>query len=315
MLQDQEVIVLENEATIGAGIARKLNFSIVSDFAITENTTADAYDIKIADGAVSNNHINAAANIAYSKLDAATIPKTFSNFVNVKNEYVLVLLLRDHRAAQQPREDRDVHDTDRDHHLPETRAEHRDDRDREEQTRDGEHDVHQPHDDRARPATDIAGERAEQQAHGEPDPDGHDADQQRIARAVHDPAEDVAPLEVEAQQVLAARWLRLQDPADEVDVVRRVARRDPLSPDGADHEHAHQHGADDRPDVVREPVPRLAPEPTRRLLELELRDFELGDAHPEYLIRGLITAYATSTTRLTSTKTSARKRIPPWSTG
>jgi hypothetical protein len=54
---DQEVIVLENEATIGAGIARKLNFSITSDFTITENTSADAYDIKIADDAIGTNHI------------------------------------------------------------------------------------------------------------------------------------------------------------------------------------------------------------------------------------------------------------------
>lgn len=66
---DQEVIVLENEAAIGAGIGRKLNFSITTDFDVTENTTADAYDVKIADNAVKTNHIENGA-VTATKLAA-----------------------------------------------------------------------------------------------------------------------------------------------------------------------------------------------------------------------------------------------------
>ncbi len=194
-----------------------------------------------------------------------------------RSEHVLVLLLRDHRAAQQPREDRDVHDADRDHHLPQTRAEHRDDRDREEQAGDGQHDVHHAHHDRAGPASDVAREGPEERADREPDRDRDDADQQRVARAVDDPAEDVAPLEVEAEPMFHARRLRLEDPVHEIDVVRRMARRDQRGEQGADHEDADDRRTDEGTPVVRQAIPGLVPEAARRLLELELGDLEFGD--------------------------------------
>jgi hypothetical protein len=40
-----------------------------------------------------------------------------------------------------------------------------------------------------------------------------------------------------------------------------------------------------------------------------------SDAHQLYRIRGLMMAYEMSTSRFTRTNTSARKRIPPCSTG
>ena len=63
--------------------------------------------------------------------------------------------------------------------------------------------------------------RADHQAEREADADGDKADQQRVARAVHDAAELVAPEAVEAEPVVARRVLRPEQP-----VVAGPARAD-----------------------------------------------------------------------------------------
>ena len=156
----------------------------------------------------------------------------------VRREHVVVLLLREHGPAQEPREDGDVHDPDGDHHVAQALPEHRDDRDREQKPRDREHDVHQPHHTRVGEPAEVAGNGTEDEADREPDRDGNDADQERVARAVHDSAEHVAALDVEPEQVLPRRRLRLEDPVDEEDVVGRVVRRDPGRADRCDHERS-----------------------------------------------------------------------------
>src|SRR5919109_5381555 len=122
-----------------------------------------------------------------------------------RREHEVVLALREHRAAEEPREDRDVHDPDRNHDLLQAGAERRHDPDRKEQTRDGEHDVHAAHDQRVHDAAEVAGERAEDEPDREPDRDGHDADHERVAGAVEDAAEDVATELVDAEQVVPRR--------------------------------------------------------------------------------------------------------------
>ncbi len=125
----------------------------------------------------------------------------------------------------------------------------------------------------------VAGERTQYEADGQPDSDGDNADQQRVPSAVDDAAEDVAALDVEPEEVVAARCLRLKDSADRENVVRRVVRRDPWRAERSDREQRHDRAADDCADVPRQAVPGLAPEPACRLLELELRRLELGDTH------------------------------------
>src|SRR5919205_274803 len=98
-------------------------------------------------------------------------------------EHEVVLALREHRAAEQAGEDRDVHDPDRDHDLVEARVQDGDDPDREEETRDRKHHVHAAHDQRVDEAADVAGDRAEDEADREADRDRDDPDQEREACA------------------------------------------------------------------------------------------------------------------------------------
>jgi hypothetical protein len=90
---DEKALVLEASTPIGAGLGRKINFNVATDFDIIEDTGADTYDISIADDAIDTTHIldsavtNAklAGSIDYSKLLAASFPKGFNNFFNVKD--------------------------------------------------------------------------------------------------------------------------------------------------------------------------------------------------------------------------------------
>ena len=80
--------------------------------------------------------------IAFGRMCATRIARP-AHADRARGQHVVVLALRQDRAAQQAREDRDLRHADRDHDLREARAEHRDDPDREQQARDREHDVHQ----------------------------------------------------------------------------------------------------------------------------------------------------------------------------
>ena len=118
-------------------------------------------------------------------------------------------------ARMEPRkaaQDRDLGDADGDHHLREPGAEHGRDADRQEQAGDRERHVHYPHQDRVDDAAEEPRDPADHQADREADADGDEADQQRVARSVHDAAELVAPQTVEAEPVVARRVLRPEQP-------------------------------------------------------------------------------------------------------
>ena len=68
-----------------------------------------------------------------------------------RRQHEVVLALREHGAPQETREDRDVDDADRDHHLEEAGPEQGDDPDRHQEAGNRQHDVDEPH--RARLST------------------------------------------------------------------------------------------------------------------------------------------------------------------
>ena len=131
--------------------------------------------------------------------------RAFRDADRARGEHEVVVPLAEDRAAHQPREDRNLRDADRDHDLEHAGTEHRDDPDREQQAGDREHDVRQAHDHAVDDPADVARDRAEHHADREADRDRDDADQERVARAVEDPRELVAPLLVDPEPVVGRR--------------------------------------------------------------------------------------------------------------
>ena len=201
-------------------------------------------------------------------------------------EHEVVLPLAEDRAAHQPREDRNLRHADRDHDLEEAGPEHRDDPDREQQAGDREHDVRQAHDHAVDDPADVARDRAEHHADREADRDRDDADQERVAGAVEDPRELVAPLLVDPEPVVGRR-ARAAAPAEPREIADdRVLGCDHRREDGAGDEEPDEREADHCSRVTAQSRPRVAPETAGRRLELDLSGFELRDAH-DRRIRGL----------------------------
>ena len=75
-------------------------------------------------------------------------------------------------------------------------------------------------------AAEVAGDRAEDEADREADRDGDDADQQRVAGAVDDPRELVAPERVEAEPVVGRRARAAAAGEPREILAARVLRRD-----------------------------------------------------------------------------------------
>src|SRR4029079_14490462 len=165
------------------------------------------------------------------------------------------------------------------------------------------------------------GDRAEHEADREARGDGDETDHERVAGPVDDPRELVAAEGVEPHRVrlrragAAAAVERDREQVLLVRVVRGEQRRE----NGAEREQEHEREAGDRTGVAAQAAEGVAPESAGRRIERALGDLdlELGglDRHQLTRIRGLMTAYEMSTSRFTITNTTARKRIPPWSTG
>jgi hypothetical protein len=200
----------------------------------------------------------------------------------------------------------------------EDRPARNDDADREQQAGHGKHDVHEPHDHRVDSAAEVARDCPEKQPDRQSDRDGDNADQKRVAGAVNNPRELVSSLLIDAEEMIgggAGTAAPLKSAKRVLDAFTcRILRCDQRGEHRDRHEEADEPEADQRARVSPQPVPGIAPQTARRRLELDFSGFELGDAH-ETLILGLMSAYERSTSRLTSTKMMARKRIPPWSTG
>src|SRR5919204_608907 len=190
-----------------------------------------------------------------------------------RGEHEVVLALREHGAAEQPREDRDVHDPDRDHDLVQAGVQDGDDPDREEQAGDRQHHVHAAHDQRVDEAADVARDRAEDEADREADRDRDDPDDEREPRAVEDPAVHVAAQLVDAEPVLVRRpGAAAARDQEQVLLLRRVGREQRRER-RRDDEDQDEDGAEDRRGVAHEPPERVAPEPAGRRLERDLVGF------------------------------------------
>ena len=165
-------------------------------------------------------------------------------------------------------------------------------------------------------AAEVAGGRAEHEPDREADRDGDDADQEREARAVDDARELVARERVEPEPVLARRAVERVREAQAAragrtarSAARRARRRRRTR---RARSRRSQPGFALAAGATRPPTePPLGGARSCDLSRLELGDRHLGrasDPRVEERVRDV-------DDRLTSTKTSARKRIPPWSTG
>jgi hypothetical protein len=157
-------------------------------------------------------------------------------------------------------------------------GERRDDPNRQEQARDREHDVHHAHDRRVDEAADVTGDRAEDESDRKPDPNGDNPDQQRHAGAVHDPREEIAPEEVDAEPVLGrgAGTAAVRD-LQQV-LLDRIVSGDPRREDRAGHEDEDEDEAGDCAGIAEQAVEGVTPEPARRVA-LDFNGFDLGDTH------------------------------------
>src|SRR5919198_1694645 len=197
-----------------------------------------------------------------------------------RGEDEVVLFLREDRAAQKPGEDRDIRYPDRDHDLKETGAEHGDDPDRQQETGNGEHDVHQSHDHGVDEPAHVACRGPEHHPDGQARGDGDHADQEREPRSVEDARELVATQLVDAEPVMS-RWPRAAPAGNLREILSpRIEGRDDGRQERNGDEGGDERESDKRSWIPTQDRPGVAPEPARGF-ELNLRGLELGYRHDE----------------------------------
>ena len=146
---------------------------------------------------------------------------------------------------------------------PDDRHQHQ----RQQQRREGEDDVHHPHDQRVDPAAEVAGDQPDEDAGDQRQRHHHEADDQRVARAVDQPREDVAAERVGAEQERRACRPRSRPAASAARrgtassgrAARSAARRSRSAPSGTRMTRPMHRAA-----VAGEVVPVLAPRRDRR---------------------------------------------------
>ena len=114
---------------------------------------------------------------------------------------VLGLLHREHGGAHDAPVERNVDDGHRHHAVDEAGPEGRDDRDREEEVGEGHQGVDRAHDELIHPAAHEAGQQPADRARRGGERGGGETHHQRGARAVEQPAQEVAAELVGAEQV------------------------------------------------------------------------------------------------------------------
>src|SRR6266545_4251524 len=197
---------------------------------------------------------------------------------SARGEHEVGFALSEDRPPQEAREDRDVRHPDGDHDLEEARTKHRHDPDRQQETRNGEHDVHHPHDQRVDEAADVPRRRSEDDPDREARRDSDDADQERVARPVQDARKLVAAKLVDAEPVLAGwPWTAAVDDCGEI-LLAGIERCEQRREDRHEDEQAHEDESDNRAGIAPKGEPRVAPQSARRL-EREFPRFELDDGH------------------------------------
>jgi hypothetical protein len=73
---DVKTLVKETGSVIGAGLGRAVNFSVATDFTITEDAGNDEYDIRIADDAITDALIDAHTTTKITIADKNLLPAT-----------------------------------------------------------------------------------------------------------------------------------------------------------------------------------------------------------------------------------------------
>ena len=130
------------------------------------------------------------------------------------------------------------------HQSGEARPDHRDRHDREQDGGDGQHHVHQPQDQRGRPAADPPGGEPERDADRERDRDREDGHGEGRAGAEQDARQQVPPKVVRAQrEPPLARVRRARRPQPQQQrLAQRVVRSDPGSGEGGQCEKKQDGG-------------------------------------------------------------------------
>ena len=180
----------------------------------------------------------------------------------------------------------------------------------------------QAHDQRVDEAADVAGDRAEDEPDREAGGDRDDADQQRVSARRRRSARTrrgragrrrtsgrrTGPGSSRSRSALEVLLARAE---------RRDQRREDRDHDERDDEEATPTIAPGFCGRRYQASPQRPPPDWPSMQLTFARRFELGrrSRSAQSRIRGLMIAYEMSTTRLTRTKTTARKRIPPCSTG
>ena len=137
----------------------------------------------------------------------------------------------------------------------------------------------QAHDDRIDAAAQVARDRSQNGAEGEAHDHRHDADQERVARAPHDPRQLVAAELVEPEPVIGRR-ARAADAAEGREILLvRVLRRENRRQDRHQHHRRHDQRADDRAGVAAQAREGVAPQALRRGVAADLDCFDLRDGH------------------------------------
>ena len=139
-----------------------------------------------------------------------------------------------------PGEVRDPGDPDRDDDVHEPDAEHRNDEDRRHDGREAEHHVDDTRAESVHPPAGEADEDAEEASEDRREEHGRDADGKRESSAVEDPGEDVAAVQIRAEEVQRGRGAQARPGVRRVVVERSQHRREDRARD--------EGGEDDRAD-------------------------------------------------------------------
>ena len=168
-----------------------------------------------------------------------------------RRSHVVQLLDGQDGGAHDPGIDGYGHDPDRELGIDQTGAERGHDPDRQQQAGEGQHDVHEPHQDVVEVAAHVPGHGADEAADDDREADGQEADLERDAAGEDDPAEHVPEVAVRAHEVL--RLVRRA--AQGVDARRRAALDAGLDwakvltlPEGRDLLGEDRHQDDDQQD-------------------------------------------------------------------
>ncbi|MNT03936.1 hypothetical protein D3C72_1384940 [compost metagenome] len=173
--------------------------------------------------------------------------------------HVVAVQLAHHRGAGQTNVGRQGHHGDGDHGVDQARAEDGDDRHGQQQGRQGQHDVHQTHDARAKYAREEPGEQTQQDPRDQRHHHRRQTDQQRQARALDQARQQVATQFIGAEQELHLSTFQPgRRGQQEITVLlARVVRGNPRGEDGAENHQQHEHQAGDGTFVLGKRLPEF----------------------------------------------------------